>query len=892
MTVPFSRASRLFAFLCVICVSLAHPAWAASTSTTTALTLASSSGSIADNGTLASGSVLTLTATVTAGTAPVTAGSVSFCDASATLCSDIHLIGTAQITAAGTAMLKLIPAIGTHTYKAVFAATPNASIAYSGSSSATSTLTVTGTYPTTSTLTSSGSAGNYSLTSTVVGVGSSALAGTVSFVNTTSSNSVLTTAQLGTATTAFSFFNSSSPTVLAPSADASIAGDFNGDGIPDIASASMSANGTITILLGKGDGTFTAAPASINVVSNYHLTLAVADLNGDGKLDLILANGNVNGNVYIFLGNGDGTFTQAPGGPIALIQPSQTVIAVSLVAGDFNGDGIPDIAALDGGSPEVTVLLGKGDGTFTQKGTDLLFPYYQTFPFAMTGGDFNGDGIPDLAIAGNGGVSILLGVGDGTFQAAANLATLNVPSSITTGDFNGDGIADLAVASSHQGYLTVPLVVIFLGAGNGTFSPTSASGTSGGHDAYSITTGDFNGDGKVDLATANSDYDTVTYLLGNGDGTFTQPPNSPVTVGAFPQAIVAADFNGDGLTDISTGIESSTVANTSYELVLLSQFTTTASATATSINPIGTGTQQVQASYPGSSTYSASTSNSVALTAEQATPSINLSLSASTVTTSQSLTVTIAVSGAANAPGPTGSVTLTSGSYTSTSTPLSGGSATVNISAGALAAGSDTIAAAYSGDTNYTKATASAAVSVTIPPSIAITSSSVTITAPGSTTGNTSTITVTPAGGFTGSVSLAAALTSSPAGAVDPPTFSFGSTSSVAITGTTPGTATLTILTSAASSASLNSPKLFRSLTADATFACLLIFVSLKRRRKSIGALALSFFVLVSLASFSGCSSGPNVPPTPGTTPGTYTVTVTGTSGALTTTSAVTFTVQ
>jgi hypothetical protein len=194
MTVKFSPTSRLlFAFVCATCFSLAHPAWAAAASTTTALTLGSSGKTVVENGTIASGSVLTLTATVTAGTSSVNVGSVSFCDASAPLCSDIHLIGTAQITQSGTAVFKFIPGVGTHTYKAVFAGTPNGTTAYAGSSSSTSTVTVTGTYPTISTLTSTGIAGSYSLTATVSGAGSAALTGAISFVDTTSANAALAT---------------------------------------------------------------------------------------------------------------------------------------------------------------------------------------------------------------------------------------------------------------------------------------------------------------------------------------------------------------------------------------------------------------------------------------------------------------------------------------------------------------------------------------------------------------------------------------------------------------------------------------------------------------------------------------------------------------------------
>jgi len=892
MTVPFSRASRLFAFLCALCFSLAHPAWAASTSTTTTLTLASKGQAIAENGTLPSGSVVTLTATVTAGTAPITAGSVSFCEATAALCSDIHLIGTAQITAAGTAVYKFIPAIGAHTYKVVFAATPNASTAYAGSSSATFTLTITGTYPTTSTLTSSGSAGNYSLTSTVVGAGTPALTGTVSFLDTTNANSVLATQSVGSPVSSLGLLDANTLEV-GQDPSYNVIADFNGDGIPDLA---VTNNSTVTVFLGNGDGTFSPAPQSPITVTFNCRDLIVDDFNHDGKLDLAMTNSYYNGIVTVLLGNGDGTFTPAPGNPPSVGDSFQYVN--SLVVGDFNGDGFQDIVVgISNGvyappyGGDLVVLIGNGDGTFKQlPALNILQD-----PSLATG-DFNGDGKTDLAIAdyfyGN-HVAIYLGNGDGTFQQSPSgpMTVAQGSDSVVAADLNGDGILDLAV-SSQAGILVNGAVSILIGKGDGTFTAASAS-PSVGISPLVIAYGDFNGDGKADLATANNTDDTVSYLLGNGDGTF-QPVIASPYLGQFTQNFATADINGDGWTDAIAVTGANPLGSVlGIGSVLLSQPTITTTAVVTGINPIGTGTHQIQASYPGNSTYSASTSNSVALTAEQATPSITLSLSASTITTAQPLTATIAISGPANDPTPTGSITLTSGSYTSTSTPLSSGSATITIAAGALAVGSDTLNAAYSGDKNYTTATASAPVTVTaIPPSFAITSTSVTITTPGSTTSNTSTITVTPAGGFTGTVALVAALSSSPAGAVDPPTFSFGSTPSVAITGTTPGTATLTIQTSAAATALLNSPKLFRSLTADATFACLLISISFWRKRKPIGSITLPLLLLLFTASISGCSSGPTTPPNPGTTPGTYTVTVTGTSGALTTTSAVTFTIQ
>jgi trimeric autotransporter adhesin len=896
MTVKFSRTSRLlFAFVCATCFSLTHPAWAAPASTTTALTLGSSGETIVENGTIASGSVLTLTAKVTAGTSSVNVGSVSFCDAAVPLCSDIHLIGTAQITQAGTAVFKFIPGIGTHTYNAVFAGTPNGATAYAGSSSSTSTVTVTGTYPTVSTLTSTGIAGNYSLTATVAGAGSPALTGAVSFIDTTSANAVLATQSLGTAVSSLNFFDASTPTT-GQDPDSDVIADFNGDGIPDVAIANYG-DGTITVLLGKGDGTFAPAPQSPITVTFDARALVAGDFNHDGKMDLAMTNSYYNGAVTILLGNGDGSFTPAPGTPITVGNSFQ--MANSLATGDFNGDGIQDIAvgvSNDGYGGQslgvLVVLLGNGDGTFKQLPSVNLAQNP-----SLTAGDFNRDGITDLAIVdyyyGN-HVAIYLGKGDGTFQEAVNspVAVGQEATGAVAADLNGDGILDLAVSNmislSSNGTVTV-----LLGAGDGTFTSASASPTVGVN-PYNIAYGDFNGDGKTDLATANNGDDTVSYLLGNGDGTF-QPTIASAYLGQFTTYLATGDINGDGLTDVIAVTESTPQGSSSFDgiaSVLLSQPTVTSTALVNGINPLGTGTHQIQASYPGNSTYSASTSNSVTLTAQQATPKITVTPSVSSITTAQTLSVTVSISGPTGAPTPIGSVILTSGSYTSASTPLTGGTATISISAGALAVGSDAITAAYSGDTNYTTTTASATVTVTaISPSFAITSTNVTITAPGDTTNNTSTITVAPAGGFTGTVTFTAALTSSPAGAVNPPTFSFGATSSVPVTSTTPATATLTILTSAASNASLHFPERFVPATRGAILACLLVFAFPIRRRK--GMLALVFFFALLAGSLSGCSGGStSAPSNSGTTPGHYTVAVTGTSGTLTTTSLVTLTVQ
>jgi len=316
---------------------------------------------------------------------------------------------------------------------------------------------------------------------------------------------------------------------------------------------------------------------------------------------------------------------------------------------------------------------------------------------------------------------------------------------------------------------------------------------------------------------------------------------------------------------------------------------------------LAAGLDTLTGSYSGDGNYSMATGiNAVTVTETGLlTPTVTVTPASSSITTAQALNVTILVSGGSGNPTPTGRVTLTSGSYSSGATALSNGSATINIPAGSLAIGTDTLTASYSGDSNYTTAAGASSVTVTVA-NFTITGTPVSVS-PGATTGNTSTITVTPMGGFTGSVVLTATITSTPAGAQDLPTLSFGSTSPVDITGTSAGKATLTISTTAPTGAALAYSVRPRARWYAAGGPCLLALALLfgmgiptPRRsnwRTRVG-------VLVLLVTFIGgllaCGSSGGAPAgNSGTTPGAYTVTVTGTSDSTTAMSPlITLTVQ
>jgi hypothetical protein len=273
------------------------------------------------------------------------------------------------------------------------------------------------------------------------------------------------------------------------------------------------------------------------------------------------------------------------------------------------------------------------------------------------------------------------------------------------------------------------------------------------------------------------------------------------------------------------------------------------------------------------------------------------------VITTQAFTVKITVTKPAGAPKtPTGAVTLTSGSYSSAATALSTDTATIDIPAGSLPAGTDVLTAAYTPDSassaifNKASGTADITVEAPPPPAFSVTASTVSV-APGATAGNTSSITITPSGGFTGNVALTASLTSSPAGAQDAPTFSFGSTSPVDVTGTGAGTAALTISTTAPQTSALAYPATGTRwyATGAASLGCLLFLIApvrLRRRRTVLG-MAVLLIALGGMTACGGGSSKTTAPPSnPGTTAGTYTITVTGTSGSTTAAGTVTLTVQ
>lgn len=325
-------------------------------------------------------------------------------------------------------------------------------------------------------------------------------------------------------------------------------GDFNRDGIPDLASDDAM-TGTVGVLLGNGDGSFRTpmpapaipapAPAPPNSVGSGPAMMITADFNNDDITDLAVVDETSN-DVSILVGNGDGTFKPSRQWAVGA-QP------IGLAAADLNGDGATDLAVTNAMDNTVSILLGNGDGTFR-----ITAPMpVAAFPAFLAIADFNLDGAPDLAVANSGDhtLSLLLGNGDGTFRPSPQLP-LQIganPTGIVSADFNGDGTPDLAVTDFINN-----TVAILLNAGDGTFYQSDTAGTlATGAQPTTIATADFNGDGAADLVVTNSLDKTISVFLGQGDGTFLPETGSPFSLGVDARFVAIADFNRDGTPDLA-----------------------------------------------------------------------------------------------------------------------------------------------------------------------------------------------------------------------------------------------------------------------------------------------------------------------------------------------------
>jgi Bacterial Ig-like domain (group 3)/FG-GAP-like repeat len=317
-------------------------------------------------------------------------------------------------------------------------------------------------------------------------------------------------------------------------------GDLRGNGLQDVVAAN--GNGTVSVLLSNGNGTF-QSPETIAVGATPE-GVAVGDFRGNGRLDIATANGN--GTVSVLPGNGDGTFQ----GPITSpVGGSLTSVAV----GEFNGDGKPDLVVGTGSG--LDVLLGNGDGTFQLKSTvpflvDPSVPDVTESVTSVAVGDFRGNGKQDIVANASGNLDVLLGNGDGTFGGPVALSVGPVSiDSVVVGDFTGDGKLDLVTSNAAPPSSGGPTLSVLAGNGDGTFR--AARTVTAGEAGNALAAGDFRGDGKLDLAVA-SDFgaNNATVLLGNGDGTFVTTPAVPA--GSLPSAVAAGDFTGDGQLDLVT----------------------------------------------------------------------------------------------------------------------------------------------------------------------------------------------------------------------------------------------------------------------------------------------------------------------------------------------------
>jgi hypothetical protein len=302
--------------------------------------------------------------------------------------------------------------------------------------------------------------------------------------------------------------------------------DLNGDGIPDLVVADyniVGGNGAVSVLLGNGDGTFRDAGSQLSG-GDGPVDVKVVDYSGKGSADLVVSNYFSN-NLSVLLGNGDGTF--ARGRPFLFTRNPWDFQVLGSTKGQL------DLAITNSNDRRVQVIQGA-DSRFYTTGDG---------PLTIVPADLRGNSVIDLVVSNrqSNSVSVLLGNGDGTFRAARNYATDLSPDQVIVGDFDGDGIPDLATANFDAHTVTV-----LLGNGDGTFR--FLANFSAGFNPTSVAAADLRGNGVLDLITTSATTSDVAVLLGNGDGTFQYPIFFSADLGT--EQVTVADVDGDGTPDL------------------------------------------------------------------------------------------------------------------------------------------------------------------------------------------------------------------------------------------------------------------------------------------------------------------------------------------------------
>ncbi|PYE85118.1 FG-GAP-like repeat-containing protein, partial [Phyllobacterium leguminum] len=555
-------------------------------------------------------------------------GTVYICKAK--LCTDINRVAEVQLVN-GTAATFYYPGIGTYELTAQFLGTKG----YEAATSAPVPLTVTGQYDTTTTLAAPQGTGPYRLPVTVTGIAPATVkkspTGMVDIVDTSTNNRLGSVSLPGTASNTMALRPIQSVTTgSAPQAVATA--DFNNDGRPDIAVANY-VDRNVQIFLGQAGGAMATTPWVTLPTPNLPISVAAADFNSDGYIDL--AAGNAGEVTTWGNNNGDGTF----------MDPAHNIFnpnfwdydapAQNIAVADFDGNGALDFAvawqsANKGTVPSLAVFSNAGVGNFTVNNIPLPGQPGGTLPKAIATGVFTSSGHFDLiVIYGTPTATVFIGDGSGSFQAKKpDMDTQPVSGeSVALADFNADGILDMAMAGIDWGDIggntTLGKAMVFQGDGNGGFTKKATAVLGGSMIVANsfVTVGDFNGDGHADLGTLNTDHNNLTnsalqVWLGDGNFGFGSKPSAEVTQRFGGSGIASADFNGDGIADLaSADAFSYAIGLPPYfpqgdtATITLGQPSLIQTVTATGVAVDWTGVHEVEAHYEGDDTFALSDSN-------------------------------------------------------------------------------------------------------------------------------------------------------------------------------------------------------------------------------------------------------------------------------------------